>query len=111
MKASGITVSDVDAWVMNMSIRARTRMRGEITALTWAYKKSSAEYLAVEMIGEIGGDMQLTFLTGQPDKPGRLADFDSTCFSVVDMKEARQLAALFLTSAGAVTDAFPNLIN
>ncbi|WP_440057892.1 hypothetical protein [Pseudomonas fragariae (ex Marin et al. 2024)] len=110
MKTSDTTASDVDLWVLNMSTRARSLMIGEITALTWSYKKSSAEYFAVEMIGEEGGHMSLTFLTGQPDKPDRLADVESTCFPVVDMAEAKKLAKLFLTSAGAVTDVFPYVI-
>lgn len=104
-------MSDVDSWVMHMSIRAKIQMIGEITALTWAYEKSSQEYLAVEMVGEFGGDMSLTFLTGQPDASDRLSDIESTCFEVVDMVEARKLTALFLSAAGVVSFEFPRSIN
>jgi len=94
----------VELWVTQMSDLARSKMAGQIIALVWPYRQSSSEYLAVEMLGRDGGEMSITFLTGQPVTQYSFDDLETTCFEVVDMNEALAMVDRFLGAAGATTD-------
>lgn len=94
----------VELWVAQMSDLARSKMAGQIIALVWPYMHSSRDYLAVEMLGTGGGEMSLTFLTGQSVTKYSFDDLETTCFEVMEMDEALEIVDLFLSATGAITD-------
>lgn len=90
----------VELWATSLSVLARSKMSGEITALVDVYEHASSTYLAVDMIGTECGDMSVFILTGQPHTDYRLKDLETTCFDTVDLVHARHMAAELLTALG-----------
>lgn len=93
----------VELWAASLSVLARRKMSGEITALVDLYVDASSTYLAVDMIGTESGDMSVIILTGQPCTDYSLNDLETTCFDTVYLAHARLMAAQLLTALGIST--------
>lgn len=93
----------VELWATCLSVLARRKMSGEITALVDVYEHASSTYLAVDMIGTECGDMSVIILTGQPCTDYSLSDLETTCFETVDLLHARLMADELLTALGIST--------
>ncbi len=91
---------DVVLWAIEMAALARSRMSGKITALVDVYQHASSTYLAVDMIGSESGDMSVTLLAGQQTTNFNFNDLETTCFDVVDLAQARQMATQLLHELG-----------
>jgi hypothetical protein len=94
----------VELWAEQMSVLARSKMLGKITALIDVYQHASSTYLAIDMIGAEAGDMSVTLLTGQPATDYSLNDLEITCFNVVDLAHARQMADQLLQALALLTE-------
>lgn len=91
---------DVELWAAQMSVLARSKMSGKITALVGVYEHAMTTYLALDMIGSEYGDMSVTILTGQPSTDYSLHDLETTCFDTVNLAHARRMANELLNALG-----------
>lgn len=90
----------VELWAARLSVLARSKMSGKITALVGVYEHASSTYLAVDLIGTECGDMSVTVITGQSCTDYSLNDLETTCFDSVDLAHARLMANELLTALG-----------
>lgn len=95
---------DVELWAEQMSVLARSRLSGKITALVHQYEHASSTYLAVDMIGANAGDLSITFLIGQAVSRCSFQDLEMTCLDVIDMAQARHMADRLLDALAINTN-------
>lgn len=93
----------VELWAISLSVLARRKMSGKITALVDVYEHASSTYLAVDLIGTECGDMSVMILIGQSRTDYSLNDLETTCFGTVDLVHAKHMAAELLTALGIST--------
>ncbi|QTF59100.1 hypothetical protein [Stutzerimonas frequens] len=92
---------EVELWAAQMAELARSKMAGDIRATVWAYRLHRTEYLAIDLIGQGGGDMSITLATGADRTDYSFDDLETTCFDVPDMTEALTMVSRFLHAADA----------
>lgn len=99
--SSSKVLPEVETWASRMAELARSKMTGNISASVWPYRINSTEFLSVDMIGDCGRGMSITFETGTAEANYSFDDLETSCFEAPDMTEALTMAARFLQAAGA----------
>lgn len=87
---------EVDTWVEKMAELASQKMSGPIRAAVWPYRVGDLEFLSVDMDGEAGGWLSLTFSTG-----AERCDYGIDDVECPDLTEALVMASLFVRAVDA----------
>ena len=93
---------DVARWASRMAVLARSKMTGRIVGRISPYRLAGVEYLTVDLMGQLSGDMSVTISTGSQSTDYSFDDLERTCFEVPDMTEGLTMISLFLRDANAM---------
>lgn len=87
---------EVEAWVEKMAELANQKMSGPVRAAVWPFRVGDLEFISVDMFGEAGGSMSLTFSTG-----AERCDYGIDDVECPDMTEALVMASLLVRAVEA----------
>lgn len=87
---------ELEIWVKKMAELAKQKMSGPICAAVWPYRVDELEFLSLDLNGEAGGAMSITFSTG-----AERCDYGVDDVECPDMTDALVMASLFVRAVGA----------
>lgn len=87
---------ELEGWVERMAELAKQKMAGSIQAAVWPYRVGDIECLALDLYGENGGAMSMTFSTG-----AECCDYGVDDIECADLTDALVMASLLVRAVEA----------
>lgn len=82
---------ELEGWVESMANLAKQKMSGPILAAVWPYRVGDLEFLSLDLHGENGGAMSMTFSTG-----AECCDYGVDDVECADLTDALVMASLLV---------------